>query len=89
MLLFLMLLVHAPFAKSALANDVEKMEELTERLALTDLCIFTEARYTRNPSLADLHSAFQDHPVSMEHFPSGSFVAPPAHLIGERAHGMD
>ena len=49
---------------------------LVQRLGLTDLCLFTEARYTRNPSLADLHSAFQDHPTSLEHFPSGSLVGP-------------
>jgi hypothetical protein len=46
-------------------------------LQLTDLCLFTEARYTRHPSMADLHSAFQDHPLALEHFPSGSLVAPP------------
>ena len=51
--------------------------ELVHRLMLTDLCLFTEARYTRNPSLTDIHSAFQDHPLAMDHFPSGSLVAPP------------
>ncbi len=47
------------------------------RLGLTDLCLFTEARYTRHPSMADLHSAFQEHPMALEHFPSGSMVSPP------------
>jgi hypothetical protein len=51
-----------------------------ERLRLTDLALFTEARYTRHRSLADLHSAFQDHPLSLEHFPSGSLLPPPAQL---------
>ncbi len=55
-------------------------EELTRSLGLTDLALVTEARYLRHPSLADLHSAFQDHPVAMEHFPSGALIAPPAHL---------
>ncbi|HTY20954.1 MAG TPA: hypothetical protein VMC44_04890 [Geobacteraceae bacterium] len=50
---------------------------LAKSLMLTDLCLFTEARYTRNPSLTDTHSAFQDHPLAIEHFPSGSLVAPP------------
>ncbi|MCU0812522.1 MAG: hypothetical protein HZT41_01625 [Dechloromonas sp.] len=54
--------------------------ELAARLRLTDLALFTEARYTRHPSLADLHSAAQDHPLSLEHFPSGSLLPPPAHL---------
>lgn len=48
-----------------------------QKLMLTDLCLFSEARYTRHPSQADLHAAFQDHPLSFEHFPSGSHVAPP------------
>ena len=47
-------------------------------LGLTDLCLFTEARYTRHPSQADRHTAFQDHPVSFDHVPSGSLVQPPA-----------
>ena len=50
---------------------------LVDRLQLTDLCLFTEARYTRHPSMADLHSAFQDHPMALEHFPSGSLATPP------------
>ncbi len=52
--------------------------ELARQLALTDLCLFTDARYTRHLSQADLHSAFQDYPASPEHFPSGSLVPPPA-----------
>jgi hypothetical protein len=50
---------------------------MVERMQLTDLCLFTEARYTRHPSMADLHSAFQDHPMALEHFPSGSLATPP------------
>jgi hypothetical protein len=52
--------------------------QLVRKLHLTDLCLFTEARYTRHLSQADLHSAFQDHPLSFEHFPSGSLTLPPA-----------
>jgi hypothetical protein len=36
-----------------------------------------DARYTRNPSQADIFSAFQDYPGSIEHFPSGSVTPPP------------
>ena len=49
---------------------------LVQALQLTDLCLFTEARYTRHLSQADLFSAFQDHPMSFEHFPSGSVTLP-------------
>lgn len=55
--------------------------QLVERLGLTDPVLFTEARYTRHLSQADLQSAFQDHPVSFEHFPSGSLLPPPAGLL--------
>ncbi len=50
---------------------------LVATLGLTDLALFTEARYTRHYSQADLHSAFQEHPVALDHFPSGSFLPPP------------
>ena len=50
---------------------------LVKELGLTDLCLFTEARYPRHPAMADLHAPFQDHPGAFEHFPSGSLVTPP------------
>ena len=49
---------------------------LVKELGLSDLALFTEARYTRHPSQADRHSAFQDHPGALEHFPSGSLFVP-------------
>ena len=58
---------------------------LVRRLGLTDLCLSTEANYTRHISLADLHTAFQDHPMALEHFPSGALFGPPRHL--RRIHG--
>lgn len=53
------------------------LRQLASELKLTDLCICTDARYARHPSQADLFSAFQDYPGSIEHFPSGSVVPPP------------
>jgi len=53
---------------------------MVERLQLTDLCLFTEARYTRHLSQADLHTPFQDSPMSVEHFPAGSLAGPPKRL---------
>lgn len=54
---------------------------LVARLGLTDPVLFTEARYTRHPTQADLQSAFQDHPVALEHFPTGALVPPPAGIL--------
>jgi hypothetical protein len=67
----------------AAVRSAAASERLRERAAearaleLTDLCLFTEARYTRHLSQADLHTPFQDHPFAFEHFPSGSLVLPP------------
>lgn len=46
-------------------------------LGLTDLCLATEARYTRHPAVSDPLAPFMSHPGSIEHFPTGSFWAPP------------
>lgn len=78
----LLVLTAASFVNAGLGVErhqprLEAEAELVERLGLTDLVLFTEARYTRHPSQADLHSAFQDHPFAMDHFPSGSLMGPP------------
>ena len=76
-LLFAVLLLHARQSRVNSAATLTANAELVKSLQLTDLCLFTEARYTRNPAMADLHSPFQDHPFAMDHFPSGSLVSPP------------
>lgn len=48
----------------------------TATLQLTDLSLWTEARYTRHPSQADYFTPFQDLPSALEHFPAGSIMAP-------------
>ena len=50
---------------------------VTAGLGLTDLCLSTEARYTRHPAVSDPMAPFMDHPGAIEHFPSGSFWAVP------------
>jgi len=55
----------------------EQMSKMVHQLSLTDLCLLSEASYTRHLSQADLHTPFQDNPFSMDHFPSGSLVIPP------------
>ena len=67
----------ARLSAARLPDRIER-QRLTARLGLTDPALFTEARYARHLSQADLHSAFQDHPLALEHFPSGSVVPPPA-----------
>jgi hypothetical protein len=71
------MLVHARYSQTHGAAGLPLRISLVKDLQLTDLCLVTEARYTRHPALADLHAAFQDHPAAMEHFPSGSIIALP------------
>ncbi len=75
--IFLLIFVHASLQKKANLPDLIEKRELVKGLELTDLCLFTEARYTRHLTQADLHTAFQDSPLSLEHFPSGSIFTPP------------
>lgn len=75
-LMLSLLLLHASFSENARQGSIEQKAGLVKNLRLTDLCLFTEARYTRHLSQADLNTAFQDHPLSLEHFPSGSFTQP-------------
>lgn len=75
--LFLLTLLDAsgPHPEAELRR--EAMRQLVGRLQLTDPALFTEARYTRHLSQADHHAALQDHPMAIEHFPSGSLLSPP------------
>ena len=52
--------------------------QLVQVFELTDLSIWTGARYTRHLSQADMFSAFQDSMGALEHFPAGALVTPAA-----------
>jgi hypothetical protein len=71
------LLLHAQQSRISSEATLVANAEMAKSLQLTDLCLFTEARYTRHPAMADLHSPFQDHPFALDHFPSGALVSPP------------
>jgi hypothetical protein len=81
-----LMLVHATYTQEHSKQQMTDESEMVKKLELTDLCLFTDARYTRHPSMADVHSAFQDAPMSFDHFPSGSIMPPPPHL---RKHEAD
>jgi len=77
---FLATFADAAWLRAARGSARRQNAAMVAQLGLTDLCLFTEARYTRHWSQADLHSAFQDDPGAREHFPSGSLVSPPSSL---------
>jgi hypothetical protein len=87
LLLMGLMFIHAHVLEQADGPLINELAGVVHHLELTDLCLFTEARYTRHLSQADLHSAFQDHPMSLEHFPTGSIAGPPAGLL-RRLHGQ-
>jgi hypothetical protein len=77
LLLFGLMVAHASFRTGKDISLLNEKRNIVKKLELTDLCLFTEASYTRHLTQADLHTPFQDYPVSLEHFPSGSIVRPP------------
>ena len=83
LLLFaVMLVVTAHIRHQRMTQELPAQRTLVRILSLTDLAVWTEARYTRSPSQADFFSAFQDLPGSLEHFPAGSVVEAPAAHAG-------
>ena len=79
------LLTGSLFAVGAAQPALSRKAQLVRDLELTDLCLFTEASYTRHLAMTDLNTPFQDSPGSFEHFPTGALVAPPHHLVAARA----
>lgn len=71
------LLVAGQARRTMQGRDLPLLHTVTAALGLTDLCVATEARYTRHPAVSDPVAPFMDHPGAMEHFPTGSFWAPP------------
>jgi hypothetical protein len=76
-LLVILMGLHSRYSQNSAGPGRLERAGLVKTLRLTDLCLFTEARYTRHPAMADRFAPYQDHPTALEHFPSGSFVTPP------------
>lgn len=76
-LLLMLLLLQAHFQTQADLPLLQQIGVVVGHLEITDLCLSTEARYTRHLSQSDWHGPFQDHPLALEHFPTGSIFGPP------------
>jgi hypothetical protein len=74
------MLIHSSLRQSKDMSLLRERGDIVRVLRLSDLCLSTEARYSRHPSMADLNTPFQDYPMSLDHFPSGSIMAVPPHL---------
>ncbi len=80
LLLLMSILMQAGYVTQGDLALLRQKAQVVKNLGLTDLCLSTEARYTRHPSQADWHTALQSHPLALDHFPSGSIIGPPATL---------
>jgi hypothetical protein len=72
-----LLLGHAFREQGRSSQALTEKKDMVREYRLTDLCLFTEASYTRHLAVADRHTPFQDSPMVLEHFPSGSIVSAP------------
>lgn len=86
LILLAILVINSSRQPLSTLQKLEASRKLVKNLSLTDLVLFTDARYTRHPSMADRHTPFQDHPLSLEHFPSGSLISPPPHVRSYGKH---
>jgi len=75
-IILILLLAHSFYQIHADQSWLQQKRQMVRDLELTDLCLFTEASYTRHISQADRHTSFQNSPMTFEHFPSGSLLLP-------------
>jgi hypothetical protein len=58
------------------AKQLRYTQLVVADLALSDLVLNSEARYTRHPAVTDAVVVGMDHPGGLDHFPSTLFFAP-------------
>jgi len=74
-LMYGLIRIHAWHIEHASLPTLKANIRMASELELTDLCVFSEASYTRHPTQTDLATPFQDSPATFEHFPSGMLTA--------------
>jgi len=79
-IILILLLAHSFYQIHADQSWLQEKKQMVRDLELTDLCLFTEANYTRHLTQSDRHTPFQNSPMAFEHFPSGSLLLPPESL---------
>lgn len=68
--------------RTAESGVVPARRQLVTVLGLTDFSLWSEARYTRHPTMDDGFTPFQDFPSAPDHFPAGSLVVQPRRSPG-------
>ncbi len=68
--------------------DYSMQKRIAAKLHLTDLCLTTESRHTRNIAFPlELTAPFQDIPGFFDHFPSSTFIRPQKTIINDNEAG--
>lgn len=76
------MIVSVLFFHSLNTPDYKIQKKIASKLHLTDLCLTTESRHTRNIAFPlELTAPFQDVPGFFDHFPSSTFIRPKVELI--------
>jgi hypothetical protein len=73
------MMIHSTVASQD-TNRLENEKQIVKSLQLSDLCLVTESRHTRHISQPEPVAAFQDLPGYYDHFPSSTFLTPPAYF---------
>ncbi|MBU1568378.1 MAG: hypothetical protein KJ630_22475 [Proteobacteria bacterium] len=71
-----MLFTNIAERRSAQTQLISHGQRVVADLALSDLALTSEARYTRHPAITDAVVVGMDHPGGLDHFPSTLFFAP-------------
>jgi len=87
-LMFFLLCVHPHLDHTEIIYARALRRTMVANLGITDLCLFTEAPYTRNPAVTDGHAPFQNHPLALEHMPSGALIRP-SYRLSLPANALD
>ncbi|MCK5853485.1 hypothetical protein KAH27_10700 [bacterium] len=62
--------------------DLGAEKRIAAKLHLTDICLSTESRHTRNIAFPlELCAPFQDIPGYFDHFPSSTFIRPQKEIL--------
>ena len=77
----------APLGRRPDARDEARRVSAASALGIADLCLSSDARWLRHPSLSEPGAAFQDLAGGLDAYPAGMVLAPPVSAYVETAGG--
>jgi hypothetical protein len=73
----------APLGRAPSREDESRRRAAAAALGIADLCLASDARWLRHPSLSEPGAAFADLPGGPDAQPAGMVLAPPVPLFVE------